>query len=212
MNRFLSSRTDEDPIFQGNVKLINTIEKDGILVKDDIIVEKIGKNIEAAKWIFDHSIEKTVWGIQMTTSVLSGRYGMYPISAGLHFSVVTGDFWYYTKDLIKLWKEKKLDWVFHSKGNRRTKIRVRWTTHEEIDLSYTDSRIFTISGNTYSVWEIDGRVKDIGSVKAIISVGISGRRYYVTNHRNWKAKRILEIYMEHLGIEVIHRDFKQERG
>ena len=89
---------------------------------------------------------------------------------------------------------------------------MRWTTHEEIDLSYTDSWIFTISGNTYSVWEIDGRVKDIGSVKAIISVGISGRRYYVTNHRNWKAKRILEIYMEHLGIEVIHRDFKQERG
>ena len=210
MNRFLSSRTDEDPIFQGNVKLINTIEKDGILVKDDIIVEKIGKNIEAAKWIFDHSIEKTVWGIQMTTSVLSGRYGMYPISAGLHFSVVTGDFWYYTKDLIKLWKEKKLDWVFQSKGNRKIKIKGRWTTLEEIDLSYTDSRTFTISGNTYSVWEIEGRVKGIGSVKAIISEGISGRRYYVTNHRNWKAKRILETYLERWVIEVIHRDFKQD--
>ena len=84
MNRFLSSRTDEDLIFQGNVNLINTIEKDGIFSIDDTIVEKTGKNIEAAGWIFDHSIGKTVWGIQITTSVLSGRYGMYPISAEIY--------------------------------------------------------------------------------------------------------------------------------
>ena len=87
---------------------------------------------------------------------------------------------------------------------------MRWTTHEEIDLSYTDSRIFTISGNIYSVWEIDGRMKGIGSVKAIIYEAINGRIYYATNHRNWKGKRILEIYMEHLGIEIIHRDYKQD--
>ena len=109
------------------------------------------------------------------------------ISAGLHFSIVTGDIWYFTKDMVKYLDEKKLDWVFQSKGNRKIKIRGRWTTLEEIDLSYTDSRTFTISGNTYSVWEIEGRVKGIGSVKAIISEGISGRRYYVTNRRNWKA-------------------------
>ncbi len=210
MNRFLSSRTDEDLIFQGNVNLINTIEKDGIFSIDDTIVEKTGKNIEAAGWIFDHSIGKTVWGIQITTSVLSGRYGMYPISAGLHFSVVTGDIWYFTKDPVKFRKEKKLDWVFQSKGNRKIKIRGRWTTLEEVDLSYTDSRTFTISGNTYSVWEIEGRVKGIGSVKAIISEGISGRRYYVTNHRKWKAKRILETYLERWVIGVMHRDYKQD--
>ncbi len=87
MNRFLSSRTDEDLIFQGNVNLINTIEKDGIFSIDDTIVEKTGKNIEAAGWIFDHSIGKTVWGIQITTSVLSGRFGMYPISAEIYQSM-----------------------------------------------------------------------------------------------------------------------------
>ncbi|MHB1469997.1 MAG: transposase [Thermoplasmataceae archaeon] len=245
MNRFLSSGIDEELIFQGNVNLINTIEKDGILAIDDTIVEKTGKNIEAAGWIFDHSIGKTVWGIQITTSVLSGRFGMYPISAeiyqrmekpdsegrmedyrtkiemqietigkcisaGLHFSIVTGDIWYFTKDMVKYLDEKKLDWVFQSKGNRKIKIRGRWTTLEEIDLSYTDSRTFTISGNTYSVWEIEGRVKGIGSVKAIISEGISGRRYYVTNHRKWKAKRILETYLERWVIEVLHRDYKQD--
>lgn len=126
MNRFLSSRIDENRIFQENINLINTIEKDGILAIDDTIVEKTGRNIEAAGWIFGHSIGKTVWGIQIATSALSGRYGIYPvstevyrrkekledegkieeyrtkiemqieairkcISAGLHFSVVTGD-------------------------------------------------------------------------------------------------------------------------
>ncbi len=54
-----------------NAILINTIEKDGILAMDDTLVEKTGKNIEAAGWIFDHSIGKTVRGIRMTTSVLS---------------------------------------------------------------------------------------------------------------------------------------------
>ncbi len=110
MNRFLSSRIDEDLIFQENVNLINTTEKDGILAIDDTIVEKTGKNIEAAGWIFDHSIGKTVWGIQITTSV------------------VTGDIWYFTKDLVEYLDEKKLDWVFQSKGNRKIKIRGRWIT------------------------------------------------------------------------------------
>ncbi|EQD26644.1 hypothetical protein B2A_15555, partial [mine drainage metagenome] len=50
MNRFLSSRIDEDLIFQKNIDLINTIEKDGILAIDDTIVKKTGKNIEAAGW------------------------------------------------------------------------------------------------------------------------------------------------------------------
>ncbi len=245
MNRFLSSRIDDDLIFQRNIDLVNTIEKDGILAIDDTIVEKTGKNIEAAGWIFDHSVGKTVWGIQMTTSALSGRYGIYPISAeiyrrmeklegdgrieeyrtkigmqietigkcisaGLHFSTVTGDIWYFTKDLVEFLNRKKLDWVFQSKGNRKIKIRGRWTTLEEIDLSYRDSRIFTISGNTYSVWEIEGRMKGIGSVTAVISEGTNGRRYYVTNHRNWKARRILETYLERRGIEVMHRDLKQD--
>ena len=158
MNRFLSSRIDENRIFQENINLINTIEEDGILAIDDTIVEKTGRNIEAAGWIFDHSIGKTVWGIQIATSALSGRYGIYPvstevyrrkekledegkieeyrtkiemqieairkcISAELHFSVVTGDIWYFTKDLMEFLNKRNLDWVFQSKG--------RWTTHAE---------------------------------------------------------------------------------
>ena len=41
------------------------------------------------------------------------------------------DIWYFTKDMVKYLDEKKLDWVFQSKGNRKLKIRGRWTTHAE---------------------------------------------------------------------------------
>ena len=237
MNRFLSSRIDENRIFQENINLINTIEEDGILAIDDTIVEKTGRNIEAAGWIFDHSIGKTVWGIQIATSALSGRYGIYPvstevyrrkekledegkieeyrtkiemqieairkcISAGLHFSVVTGDIWYFTKDLMEFLNKRNLDWVFQSKG--------RWTTLDLVPLSYPDSVIMKISGNTYSTWEVYGKMPGIGSVKVIISEGINGKRYYVTNCTKWKAKRILNTYLERWGIETIHRDLKQD--
>jgi hypothetical protein len=245
MNRFLSSRIDDGLIFQKNIDHINAIEKDGTFAIDDTIVEKTGKHIEAAGWIFDHSIGKTVWGIQMATSVLVGKYGTYPISAEiyrrlenlesegktdeyrtkiemqietigkcisaeLNFSTVTGDIWYFTKDLVKFLDEKKPDWVFQSKGNRKIKIKRRWNTLEQIDLAYSDSMTFTISGNTYSVWEIDVRMKDIGSVKAIISEGTNGRRYYITNRKEWTAGKILETYLERWEIEVMHRDLKQD--
>ncbi|MGC8725631.1 MAG: transposase, partial [Thermoplasmata archaeon] len=63
MNRFLSSNIDTNQMFLKTVETINMIEDDGILAIDDTIVEKTGKNIEAAGWIYDHSTGKTIWGI-----------------------------------------------------------------------------------------------------------------------------------------------------
>ncbi len=64
-------------MFRKTVELINGIENDGILAIDDTIVEKSGRNMEAAGWIFDHSSGRSVWGMQFATSVLSGEYGIY---------------------------------------------------------------------------------------------------------------------------------------
>ena len=76
MNRFLGSNMDTDMIFNTTAKLINSIEKDGILTIDDTIVEKTGKHIEGTSWLFDHSIGKNVFGMQLATSVLSGKYAI----------------------------------------------------------------------------------------------------------------------------------------
>ena len=67
-----------------------------------------------------------------------------------------------------------------------------------------------ISGNIYSTWEIYGKMPGIGSVKVIISEGINGKRYYVTNRMKWGARRILKTYLQRWDIEVMHRGFKQD--
>ena len=111
---------------------------------------------------------------------------------------------------MKYLESKKLDWIFQSKSNRKIKIRGRWTTLNLISLSYAHARTMQISGNTYSVWEVEGRVKGIGPVKVIVSEGMNGKRYYVTNRKDWNAKRILESYLRRWDVEVIHRELKQE--
>ena len=224
MNRFLVSKFDKEAIFRKTIDLINSVEKDGVLAIDDTIVEKTGKHIEGASWIFDHSVGKNVFGMQLATCTFSGKYGFYPISAdiyrrleslerekkedeyltkidmqiqtigkcisaGLNFHTVVGDIWYFTKDLTKFLSSKNLNWVFQSKGNRKIKIKGRWTTLDLVPLSYIDSVTMKISGNIYSTWEMYGKMPGIGSVSVIISEGINGKRYYVTNCIKWKAKR-----------------------
>jgi|YelNatPaOPRAMG01_1025707.scaffolds.fasta_scaffold50354_3 hypothetical protein len=245
MNRFLVSKFDKEAIFRKTIDLINSVEKDGVLAIDDTIVEKTGKHIEGANWIFDHSVGKNVFGMQLATCTFSGKYGFYPIfadiyrrleslerekkedeyltkidmqvqtigkciSAGLNFHTVVGDIWYFTKDMTKFLSSKNLNWVFQSKGNRKIKIKGRWTTLDLVPLSYIDSVTMKISGNIYSTWEMYGKMTGIGSVNVIISEGINGKRYYVTNRMKWTAKRILETYLQRWDIEVMHRDFKQD--
>ena len=80
MNRFLSSGINTGLMFSKTIEKINTIEDNGILAIDDTIVEKTGKNIEAAGWFYDHSKGKNVYGMQFVTSVFSGEYGIYPVN------------------------------------------------------------------------------------------------------------------------------------
>ena len=55
MNRFLSSGIDMNLMFSKTIGKINTIEDNKTRAIDDTIVEKTGKNIEAAEWFYDHS-------------------------------------------------------------------------------------------------------------------------------------------------------------
>ncbi len=90
----------------------------------------------------------------------------------MHFSTVIGDAWYFSRDLITFLNRNKLNWVFQSKGSRRIKIEGRWITLDSLSLSYLDSETIRISGNVYTVWEVNGKMKEIGTVKVIISEGI----------------------------------------
>jgi SRSO17 transposase len=119
-----------------HINAINEIKKDGILVIDDTIIERNGKNIEYTDIFFDHNKKKYVRGYQVATSLFIGKYGKYPIALsiyrkfnkedpafktkieiqkeniedavkrGLNFSTVIGDSWYFTDDLVKLLNAK----------------------------------------------------------------------------------------------------------
>ncbi|MGC8726367.1 MAG: transposase, partial [Thermoplasmata archaeon] len=132
------------------------------------------------------------------------------ITAGLNFSTVTGDVWYFTKDIVTFLNSKGISWVFQSKGNRRIKVKGRWTTLDSLQLYIHDSNIVNISGNVYNIWEVEGEIKGVGYIKVVISEGKNGKRYYVTNKVEWGMIKILETYQRRWNVEVIHRDLKQD--
>lgn len=79
LNRFVT-RADWDinQINQVKINMINEIEKDGIVVLDDYIVEKYGTELYGVDWHHDHSKGRRIWGLQIADCVYSGK-GIYPL-------------------------------------------------------------------------------------------------------------------------------------
>ena len=63
LNRFLRN-IPGDGIFNISCSLINRNCTDPVLSLDDTILQRNGKHIEGAQWIYDHSQGKTVYGMQ----------------------------------------------------------------------------------------------------------------------------------------------------
>ncbi|WP_428103215.1 transposase [Caldisphaera sp.] len=182
LNMFRSNY-DKDGMFNKVCEIVNSVEEDTVLVIDDTIIERNGKNIEYTDIFFDHNKKKYVRGYQVATSLFVGKYCKYPIALsiyrkfnkenpefkakieiqkeniedaikrGLNFSTVIGDSWYFTNDLVKFLNAKGKSWIFTSKGNRGVKIQGRWTFLDELILPYAESQLLTIDGEIYSAWE-----------------------------------------------------------
>ena len=142
-------------MFQKLCEVVNRVEKDTVLVIDDTIIEKSGKNTEGADWFYDHTKGKNVYGIQAVTTVASGSKGIYPllwqqyirkgkaenfkskidmqkeaiekcIESGLNFSVVAMDSWYFENKLVKFIESKGKYWVAECKSNRLVLYNDKW--------------------------------------------------------------------------------------
>jgi hypothetical protein len=237
-NRFLSSKFDLGLLKNEHINAINEIEKDGILVIDDTIIERNGKNIEYTDIFFDHNKKKYVRGYQVATSLFIGKYGKYPIALsiyrkfnkedpafktkieiqkeniedaikrGLNFSTVIGDSWYFTDDLVKFLNAKGKSWIFTSKGNRRVKIQGRWTSLDDLILPYAESQLLTIDGEVYSAWEKEVYIRGIGKLSVVVTEGINGKKYFMTNRLDWDSKKIIGTFLNRWDIEVMHREMK----
>ncbi|MCD6131510.1 MAG: transposase [Candidatus Hydrothermae bacterium] len=79
LNRFVtSSDWNMEEMNRVKINMINEVEGDGVVVIDDYIIRKHGKEIYGTDWHYDHSKGRMVFGWQITDCVLSGK-GIYPL-------------------------------------------------------------------------------------------------------------------------------------
>ncbi|MFP3318865.1 MAG: transposase [Thermoplasmata archaeon] len=239
LNRFIRSNYDENGMFKKLCEIVNRIEEDTILAIDDTIIEKSGKNIEGADWFYDHSKGKNVWGIQAVTTVASGEKGIYPliwqqyirkgkaenfkskidmqkeaiekcIEAGLNFSAVAMDSWYFENNLVKFIESKGKAWVAECKNNRLVLYNDKWIKITELikGTKVREMASYKINGKIYQVKQYILDMKGLGKVNIVISLGINCTKILVTNNLSWLPKKVIEIYLRRWDIEVNHREMK----
>lgn len=84
LNRFVThSEWDQMKMNKVKIDMINQVEHEGIVVLDDMIVEKYGTEIYGVDYHYDHSSGRTVQGWQIADCVYSGK-GIYPLLSSLY--------------------------------------------------------------------------------------------------------------------------------
>lgn len=80
LNRFIrESGWDRSEMNRTKLGIINEVESaDGVVILDDYIVEKSGKEMFGTDYHWDHASKKNVWGQQIADCVYSGN-GVYPL-------------------------------------------------------------------------------------------------------------------------------------
>lgn len=86
LNRFITQPSwDLMKMQQIQIQMINDVEhdEDGVVVIDDYLVEKYGKELYGTDWYRDHSNGRTIWGLQIADCVFSGK-GIYPMCSTVY--------------------------------------------------------------------------------------------------------------------------------
>ena len=235
LNRFLRNIPFLE-IFRKSVSLINRYSSDPIMIIDDTILERNGRHIEGAGWVFDHTQGKSVWGMQYVTAVVSGREGIFPlnldlkaksglskivmqmavikraITAGLHFSTVVFDSWYFASRLVRFLEREKKDWITEAKSNRKIFVDGEWMRLKDYaaSLNLRNMTAYRIHDSTYFMTSITTGMKNVGKVQVIISIGKNAEKFFVTNRTDWKPKKVIDQYLRRWDIDVFHRELKQD--
>lgn len=241
LNRFLST-IDTMDMFRKSVSLINSNSSDPILVLDDTVLQRSGKHIDGAGWVYDHSQGKSVWGMSLITAAVSCSEGIFPlnvdikpvhshgsghglskitmqmavikraISAGLNFTMAVFDSWYFASKLVNFLESHGKDWISEAKSDRVIFTDGRWIPIGEYasSLNRRKMKSYTIGEEQYLTYSTVVKMRKIGDVRIIISLGKDGKKFFVTNRIDMKPKRIMEMYLRRWDIEVMHREYKQD--
>ena len=174
LNRFLRNIPVLE-IFRKSADLINRYSSDSLMVIDDTILERNGRHIDGAGWVFDHTQGKSIWGMQYVTAVISGKEGIFPlnldlkaksclskivmqmavikrsITAGLHFSTVVFDSWYFASRLVRFLEREKKDWITEARSNRKIFLGGKSMNLRDYadSLKLRDMTAYSIGNNAY---------------------------------------------------------------
>lgn len=248
LNRFITqSDWDKYEMNRTKIGIINEVEKDGVVILDDYIVEKSGKEMFGTDWHRDHVENKNVWGQQIADCVYSGN-GIYPLLStvyirensrwlddnfrtkiqiqmdhlteltemGLQFSVVLGDIWYCSKDIIQHIESLGKDWIFQCKSNRMVLSGRKWiplSVFAEKMLGKVNFRVIFLGDDKYLMKVFTVKVKGLGVVRLQITLNKHGNfHFYISNRLDWNEVEIATLYAKRWDIEVWHRDGKGNYG
>jgi SRSO17 transposase len=145
------------------------------------------------------------------------------VTAGIPFSCVISDSWYFCEAIVKYLVSIKKDWIFASKSNRLINVLNRWMSLKEFLKTLTPKdfkqvKIVKTNGTELSVWAFARtfNMKKIGRVKVVISFleePFKGDPFFlVTNRKEWTIVSILSRYVQRWPIETFYRDVKQNLG
>jgi hypothetical protein len=88
------------------------------------------------------------------------------------------------------------------------KIQGRWIPLDDLILPHAESQLLTIDGEIYSAWEKEVYIRGIGKLKLVVTDGINGKKYYMTNRLDWDSRKVIGTFLNRWEIEVMHREMK----
>jgi len=77
-------------------------------------------------------------------------------------------------------------------------------------LNIRDMTAYSIENSTHLMTSVITRMRNVGKVQVIISIGKNAEKFFVTNRIDWKPKKMIEQYLRRWDIEVFHRELKQD--
>jgi len=227
LNRFLNGDYDWDLFNELRIRELQRRRRtralgDGLIVLDDVVIQKFGKTMEGIAYVWDPIAKKAVLGYNLLVLYYTDGGKSYPLNSAVKTKEndkitlairlierlralkvrakhVVFDAWYFALDLITALRGLKLFWVTKSKRNRIFALNGVEVHADEV----------IRSGIRETVAELPG----YGPVKVVVAEIDQKRRLLVTSDLEMGRKGVIKAYRDRFEIDnPFFRDGKQEMG
>lgn len=216
--------------------------KYGIIIIDDTIMEKTGKDIPYVGKLYDHSEGRFVNGHCIVSTHYADDKTSYAIDYRLYVKkgndgfktkielarelveqyrfipaqTVVWDTWYTCKEMVEHIEGMNKFWIGACRSNVLVKVNRKYVTVGEWANSIDSSKFHEVEVNErkFKVYNKHLYIKSLGCFKRmIVSIADNGKdRIYLLTNRSDHVKKIIADYMLRWKIENFHKDAKQHLG